>query len=104
MLLLAALSVTNKLTTWEKMQNVPKETWISCGVAILVLVVIIKLWRNLREVGEVVPWIVFILFGGTVILYWTYERTEPKVLAPIFDQLSRVLPSKIEYKEAPLIK
>lgn len=97
--LLAAAAA--KLSVWEKLQAVPKDTWISLGVAIIVLIVTIKLWKNLREVGEIVPWIVLVLLGGSVILYWTYERNEPKVLSPIFDELAKVLPSRIEYKDAP---
>lgn len=99
-LLLAA----TKPTVWEKLQAVPKETWISLLVAVVVVVVIIRVWKSLKEINEIVPWIALITVGGSVVLYWTYERTEPKVLSPIFDQLSRVLPSKIEYKEAPVTK
>jgi hypothetical protein len=100
-LLLAAVSITSKQTVWEKLKAVPKESWISLGVTVLCIIIIIKIWKNLREVGEIVPWIVMVLMGGTVILYTTYERCEPKVLTPIFNELARVLPSKIEYKEAP---
>ncbi len=101
-LLLAAVSITSKQTVWEKIKTVPKESWISLGVAVLCVIVIVKIWKNLREVGEIVPWIVMVLMGGTVILYTTYERCEPKVLTPIFNELARVLPSKIEYKDAPV--
>ncbi|TAG28924.1 MAG: hypothetical protein EAZ36_05125 [Verrucomicrobia bacterium] len=93
-----------KLTVMEKLQAVPKETWISLLVATGVVVVIIWMWKSLKEVNEIVPWIALITVGGSVVLYWTYERTEPEVLSPIFDQLSRVLPSKIEYREAPMLK
>ena len=44
------------------------------------------------------------MIGGSVVLYWTYERTEPKVLSPIFDFLAQYLPSKIQYKEAPVVQ
>jgi hypothetical protein len=61
----------------------------------------VKLWKSLKEINDIVPWIVIVTVGGAVILYWTYERTEPKVLSPIFDELAKILPSKIQYKEAP---
>jgi hypothetical protein len=100
MLMLAA-AAAKKLTVWERIQSIPKETWINVGIALLICIVLIKMWKNLREVGEIVPWIVMVLLGGSVVLYWTYERNEPKFLSPIINELSRVLPSKIEYKDAP---
>ncbi len=99
-LLLAATSITSKQTVWERLKVVPKESWISLGVAVLCVIIIIKIWKNLREVGEIVPWIVMVLMGGSVLLYTTYERCEPKVLTPLFNELARILPSKIEYKDA----
>jgi thiamine biosynthesis protein ThiC len=90
-----------KVTVWEKLQAVPKETWISLLVAGGVIFMTVKLWKSLKEINDIVPWIVIVTVGGAVILYWTYERTEPKVLSPIFDELAKILPSKIQYKEAP---
>lgn len=99
MLALLAAAAT-KPTVWEKLQAVPKETWITLGVTILVIFALVKVWKSLSQVNEIVPWIVFITIGGAVIMYWTYERKEPKVLSPIFDQLAKILPSKIQYKDA----
>jgi di/tricarboxylate transporter len=87
------------VTVWEKLDAVPRETWLSLLIVALVIWLLVRVWKSLREVNEIVPWIALVTIGGTVMLYWTYERTEPKILSPIFDQLSRVLPSKIEYKE-----
>jgi di/tricarboxylate transporter len=98
LLLLAAAA--SKVTVWEKIKAVPKESWLSLGATLLILIVIVKLWKNLREVGEIVPWLVLVLLGGSVVLYTTYERTEPKILTPLFNELAKVLPSKIEYKES----
>lgn len=92
-------ATTLKPTVWEKLDAVPRDTWLSLLVIALVLWLLVRVWKSLREVNEIVPWIAFVTIGGTVMLYWTYERTEPKMLSPIFDQLSRILPSKIEYKE-----
>jgi di/tricarboxylate transporter len=101
MLPLAILSSSsNKTSVWEKLQTVPTATWVSLGITILVLFVLVRMWKALREINEFVPWIVLILVGGSVILYWTYERTEPKLLSPVMDFLAQYLPSKIQYKEA----
>ncbi len=101
---LAAFTAAAKPTVWEKIQNVPVSTWISLGVAILVIILLVRIWKSLREVNEFAPWIVLTMVGGSVVLYWTYERTEPKFLSPVFDELSKFLPSKIPYKDAPTPK
>ena len=94
-LLLAAA----KPTVWEKLQAVPRETWLSLLLALFVIWLIVRVWKSLAEVNEIVPWVALLTLGTTVVLYWTYERTEPKILAPLFDQLAKVLPTRIEYKE-----
>lgn len=99
LLFLAAASA--KPTVWEKLQAVPSATWISLLVAIGVLLLVVRLWKKLAELNDFAPWIVLVMVGGSVILYWTYERTEPKVLSPVMDFLSQYLPSKIQYKDAP---
>lgn len=88
-------------TVWEKVQAVPTSTWVSLGVSIVVLIVLVRLWKSLREFNELAPWIALVAFGGSVVLYWTYERTEPKVLSPVIDLFAKVLPSKIEYRNGP---
>ncbi len=90
-----------KTTVLEKLQAVPKETWISLLVAVFVIFALVRIWKSLKEINEFVPWIVLFSVGGAVILYWTYERTEPKILSPIFNELARVLPSRVGYKDAP---
>ncbi len=97
-LLAAQNTADDKLTVLEKLQAVPRETWLSLLLALFVVWLLVRVWKSLKELNEVVPWVALICVGGTVILYWTYERTEPKILSPLFDQLSRVLPSKIHYK------
>lgn len=95
-----ALLAAAKPTVWEKLQAVPKETWISLLVAVVILFLLVRVWKSLKEINEIVPWIALFTLGGAVVLYWTYERTEPKILSPIFDQLAKVLPSKIQYKDS----
>lgn len=97
-LLAAQNTADDKLTVLEKLQAVPRETWLSLLLALFVIWLLVRVWKSLKELNEVVPWVALICVGGTVILYWTYERTEPKILSPFFDQLSRVLPSKIPYR------
>jgi MFS superfamily sulfate permease-like transporter len=94
------LSIATKLTVWEKVQAVPLSTWLSLLVGVLVIVLLVRVWKGLREFNEFAPWIVLVMIGGSVVLYWTYERTEPKIFSPVFDVLAQYLPSKIQYKDA----
>lgn len=89
MLMLAA-----KLTVWDKIQAVPLTAWIQLGGAVLALLVLVRFWQQLSEVNEIVPWVVFIVFGGTSLLYWTYERNEPAMLTPVIDILAGYLPTR----------
>lgn len=93
-------AAASKLTVWEKLQAVPTDTWVSLAVAVAVFFVLSRVWKTLKELNDIIPWIVLVTLGGAIVMYWTYERNEPKVLSPIFDQLAKVLPSRIEYKDS----
>jgi len=97
MLLDLIATAATKPSVWEKIQAVPKETWISTLIAIGIIILVVRIWKSLAEVNEIVPWIALVTVGGAVVLYWTYERTEPEFLSPIFDQLAKILPSRITY-------
>jgi MFS superfamily sulfate permease-like transporter len=101
MLAFLAASAT-KPTVWEKIQAVPTETWIGLLIFVGVLLLMIRVWKILADFNDFAPWIVLVLVGGSVVAYVAYERSEPKVLSPVFDKLREVLPAKIEYKEAPM--
>ena len=83
-----------KLTVWEKVQAVPATAWLTLASSLAVLLVLARVWRTLAEINEVVPWVVFVVVGGTTALYWTYERNEPKVLTPVVDVLAHWLPTQ----------
>lgn len=104
MLLFVAAASSAKPTVWEKVQAIPMSTWVSLIVAVLVIVLLVRVWKSLREFNEFAPWIAIVMVGGSVILYWTYERTEPKPLSPVINFLAKYLPSKIQYKDAPAPK
>lgn len=97
MLLALIATAASKQTVWEKIQAVPKETWISTLIAVGIIIILVKIWKTLAEINEVVPWVAMCTVGGAVVLYWTYERSEPKFLSPIFDELAKILPSRLKY-------
>lgn len=101
-MLLFVAAASAKPTVWEKLQAVPSATWISLLITLAVVLMVVRLWKKLSEFNDFAPWIALVMVGGSVVLYWTYERTEPKMLSPVFDFLAQYLPSKIQYKDAPM--
>lgn len=91
--LLAVLG--KKPTVWEKFLAVPQDTWVSLLVGFVILVLLSRVWKNLKEINEVVPWIALFSIGSVVLLYWTYERQEPRLLSPLIDKLAEVLPTRV---------
>jgi len=81
-----------KPTVWEKLRAVPLATWGSVLVVILVLWMLMRFWKSLRDINEFAPWLVFVLVGGSVIFYWAMERNEPPFLTPVIDMVADVLP------------
>lgn len=99
--MITLLAAAAQPTVWDKLAAVPRETWLSLLVTAFSIWLIVRVWKTLREINETVPWVALVTLGGTLIMYWTYERTEPRLLSPIFDQLAKVLPSRIEYRNRP---
>jgi hypothetical protein len=87
-----------KLTVWEKILAVPRDTWLSLLLGIAVIVLVKRVWRDLKEINDIVPWIALLTVGGAVLLYWTYERTEPRLLTPLIDKMAEIFPTKFEFK------
>jgi di/tricarboxylate transporter len=90
-----------KPNVWEKVQAIPTSTWVNLLIGLAVLFLLVRIWKSLAEINEFAPWLVLILVGGSVVLYWTYERTEPKPLSPVFDFLAEYLPSRPSRPAAP---
>ncbi len=91
--LVPSLFFAAQTTVWEKIQDVPSETWANLGVALLTILMVVRLWRTLRDLNDFAPWIALFLVGGSVLLYWVYERTEPKFLSPVIEWVADILPS-----------
>ncbi len=96
--LAATTAAAAKLTVWEKILAVPRDTWLSLLLGIAVIVLVKRVWRDLKEINDIVPWIALVAVGGAVLLYWTYERTEPRLLTPLINKMAEVFPTKFEYK------
>ncbi len=86
-------------TTLEKLKHIPSGTWLNLGGCILTVAIVVGAWRTLRKINELVPWIVSVLAAAMIFSYWTYNRTEPKFLTPVVDQLTQILPTKSKHEQ-----
>lgn len=86
-------SVANS-SAWQILKEVPTSTWLQIGLTLLAVLIVFRVWEAMKKWHEVAPYLVLVLIGGSVVVYWTYERTEPKVLSPVVERLSEFMPGK----------
>lgn len=83
----------------QKIQGIPSQVWINLGLCVLGLVIILRLWRTLKNFNDFAPWIVSILASFMLLSYWTYNRNEPQFLSPVVDKLTLLLPTKSKHEQ-----
>jgi hypothetical protein len=76
------------------LKRVPKHTWINIGIFILAAIVLSRLWRVLKRVNDLAPYLAVAVACAIIFLYWVYERTEPAFLTPFVNLLAQFLPRK----------
>lgn len=79
---------------WDQLKDVSKDTWINLVICVLAVVVVVRLWRVLRNFNQFAPYIVAALAGISILFYWVYERTEPRFLTPLVEKLAPFFPTK----------
>lgn len=86
-------------TLWEKISHLPKQVWINLVIVVVAVVIVIRVWRALRALNDYAPWFMVVLAGSMIFFYWVYNRTEPRFLTPIVDQLVNFLPTKSKHEQ-----
>ena len=86
-------------SAWDQLKRVPKETWINAIICIVAVLVIIRLWRGLRNFNQYAPYIASLVAAFMIFFYWVYDRSEPRFLTPIVDKLAPFFPSKVKQDE-----
>ena len=97
------MSLAARLTAWEQLKHVPKQTWINLLICIGAVVIVIRVWRALKRFNDYAPYFAALLAGTMIFFYWVYNRTEPKFLTPLVNQLEPFFPTKSR-QEADLEK
>jgi len=85
------------VTAMEKLQTLPRDTWVKIGIAVAVFVGGIFLFRRIMKMNKIIAGII-VFVGGTVVFFsWVYNRNEPKFLTPIVEKIAPFFPSAGAY-------
>ena len=68
-------------------------------ICVLAVVVVVRLWHGLKKFNDYAPWFAVALALSLIGFYWVYERTEPRFLTPVVDQLVNFLPTKSKHEQ-----
>jgi cytochrome c biogenesis protein CcdA len=92
-MLLAAITVVDRL------QKIPKEVWITLGLAVGIIVALVIIFRKLQGANKIWLTIITGVVVSIVGFQWIYERNEPKFLTPFVQKIAPFFPSKIDYNK-----
>jgi hypothetical protein len=84
---------------WEQLRRVPKQTWINLAICIIALLVVVRLWKALKNFNEFAPYIAASIAGVLIFFYWVYERSEPRFLTPLVEKIAPFFPSRGQQNE-----
>jgi hypothetical protein len=83
-----------KLSAWDQLKRVPKQTWINLIICVVALIVIVRVWRGLKKFNDYAPYFAAVLAASMIFFYWVYNRAEPAFLTPLVDRLAPFFPTK----------
>ncbi len=67
--------------------------FITIVCAFLLVAMTIGCYRFLKSVSPALPPVIMLLILVILMLHWTQTRTEPKILSPAVDLVTRIIPS-----------
>jgi purine-cytosine permease-like protein len=80
---------------WDYLQRIPRQTWINVLICVVAVVVIVRVWAALKRFNDFAPYFVAAVAAALIFFYWIYDRTEPKFLSPLIDQIAPFFPSGV---------
>jgi hypothetical protein len=97
MILAAAQAATGRVTTLEKLKEIPPQFWLMLCCLIGGIMVITLIIRHLVKQNKIMLTIVSAMVMVLVGFNWVYKRNEPKFLSPLVDKIAPFLPTAIDY-------
>lgn len=85
---------------WDQVRSVPRQFWINAIICILAVLIVSRMWREMKKLNDYAPYFAAVIVTTTVFFYWVYNRTEPRVLSPLVDRLTVFFPTKAKHDEA----
>jgi hypothetical protein len=86
-------------SVWDQVQRVPRQFWINAIICVLAVLLVARLWREMKRLNDYAPYIVAVIVTTTVFFYWVYNRTEPRILSPLVDRLMPFFPTKSKHEQ-----
>jgi len=81
----------------EKMQTVKPEVWMKVGIAVLIFVVAVLVFRRVMKMNKIIAGVVVFVVFTVIFFSWVYNRNEPAFLTPIIDKVAPFFPSAGSY-------
>ncbi len=77
----------------EKIRHLPKKNLVNLGLAALLVLVVIVLFKVAARMNKFVLGIIILVTLMVLMLTWVHERNEPKFLSPIIDAIAPYVPN-----------
>lgn len=99
MLPLLLATAAEKVTPFQKLQNVSGQFWIKVILVFVVLAVAIAVFKWISGMNKIILIIICFVVMGVLGFNWIYERNEPSFLTPIIEPIanSGFFPQKDAY-------
>lgn len=96
-MIFAAAEATARVTTMDKLKEIPPQFWLMVCAMIGGIMVITLIIRHLVRANKIVVTIVGVLVMALVSFNWVYKRNEPKFLSPLVNKIAPFFPSQVDY-------
>jgi MFS superfamily sulfate permease-like transporter len=77
----------------EKIRHLPKKNLVNLGLATLLVLVVIVLFKVAARMNKFLLGIIILVTLMVLMLTWVHERNEPKFLSPIIDAIAPYVPN-----------
>ena len=77
----------------EKIRHLPKKNLVNLGLAALLVLVVIVLFKVAARMNKFLLGIIILVTLMVLMLTWVHERNEPKFLSPIIDAIAPYVPN-----------
>ena len=77
----------------EKIRHLPKKNLVNLGLAALLVLVVIVLFKVAARMNKFLLGIIILVTLMVLMLTWVHERNEPKFLSPIINAIAPYVPN-----------